>query len=468
MHPLERLFNPQSVAVVGSKKVDNHNWLRTVLPFKGPKYHVNVDRNEWESAAELGIPSYASILDVPDPVDYVIFSIPAPVVPRVLKDCITKGVYGVHLYTAGFSESHTEQGAELERQIVEMARAADLKLVGPNCLGIFNPKAGIGVNLGSYYGEAGNFGFISMSGSQAGGFVRGALVHGIKVSKVVSMGNGIILDSADYLEYLAQDDDTKVIGMYLEGVRDGQRFFRVLREACAKKPVLIWKVGETEDAARAVESHTTTKSTQAVVWDAMLRQCGAIKVSHVDEMYELGKLLLKLPPVTGNRVGLFALSGGHATEMTNVFSKAGFHVTPLTDASYRRILEHFDPTGSSYSNPFEGRALANLATLNNILDVVNEDPNVDMIIHEMHVRQAETGPTVYRGYPASFFVDFYKNRCKKPYVAVLSTIHPRAEPSVTDQVYRELSDAGIPTVFGLQTAADALRMAVGYYRYQEE
>ena len=122
MHDLDRLFNPQSVAVVGSKQADNHNWLRTVLPFKGPKYHVNLDKNEWASAEELGYTNYASLLDVPGPVDFVIVSVPAKVVPYVIKDCIAKGVLGVHLYTAGFSETGTEEGIRLENEIVAMAQ----------------------------------------------------------------------------------------------------------------------------------------------------------------------------------------------------------------------------------------------------------------------------------------------------------------------------------------------------------
>ena len=126
MDKLERVFNPRSVAVVGSKQVDNHSWLRTVLPFEGPKYHINVDQSEWESATELGFPNFSSLLDVPDEVDFVIVSVPAQIVPRVLKDCIAKGVAGVHLYTAGFSETGTEEGIRLENQIVEMATELSL------------------------------------------------------------------------------------------------------------------------------------------------------------------------------------------------------------------------------------------------------------------------------------------------------------------------------------------------------
>ena len=465
MHDLDRLFNPESVAVVGSKQVDDHNWLRTVLPFQGSKYHVNLDQSEWASAEELGFPNYASLLDVPGPVDYVIVSVPAKVVPYVIKDCIAKGVLGVHLYTAGFSETGTEEGIRLENEIVALARGADLKIVGPNCVGIFNPQAGIGVNVGGYHGEPGNLAFISQSGSQAGGFAKGALANGMKLSKLVSMGNGIILDSTDYLDYFLQDDQTQVIGMYLEGIRDGRRFFNTLRQVCEKKPVIVWKVGETEDSARAVASHSTSRTCSAALWDAMLRQCGAIKVENVDELLETAKLLTSLPPVTGNRLALMALTGGHATEMSNVFTKAGFRVPALADESYRRILEKFDLVGTAYRNPIEGRTLTDPDILNNVLDVLNDDPNVDIIVHEAQVVVRDDKASLYRGHGPDLLCDF-KARAKKPYLVALSTAHPHASQDLTDEYYGRLTKAGVPTLFGLQGAAAALRKLVDYYQYQ--
>ncbi|MBI4282705.1 MAG: CoA-binding protein [Chloroflexi bacterium] len=466
MHRLERVFNPRSVAVVGSKKVDNYSWLRTVLPFKGPKYHINIDKNEWPGAAELGFPNYSSLLEVPGEVDLVLVSVPAKAVPYVIKDCIAKGVQGVFLHTAGYSETGMSEGIRLEKELVEMARAGGLKVVGPNCLGIFNPQAGIGVNLGGYYGESGHLAFISNSGSQSGGFARGARTHGIKLSKLVSMGNGIILDNPDYLEYFAQDEDTTVIGMYTEGIRNGRRFFNILREVCPKKPVIIWKVGETEDAARAVAAHSTTRNSEAAIWDAMMRQCGAIKADNVDEVLETAKLLLSLPPATGDRLGLLAISGGHATEMTNIFSKAGFKVPALTEASYKRMLENFDLTGSSWRNPIEGRGLRNPLTMNTVFDVLNEDPNVDIIVHEVRVAVDPTGKTtVYSRYGTDLLAQF-RQRAKKPYLVAMSNVLPLPPQDATDRVYRELTEAGIPALFGLQGTAKALRKFTDYYQYQ--
>lgn len=463
MHRLERLFSPRSVAVVGSKKVDNHSWLRTVLPFKGPKYHVNVDRSEWPSAEELGFPNYASLLDIPGDVDYVIVSVPAQVVPRVLRDCIAKKVAGVHLYTAGFSETGTEEGIRLENQVVQMAKEGGLNVVGPNCMGIFNPKLAVGVNLGGYYGESGHLSILSHSGSQSAAFGQGSAFHGIKMNKLVSMGNGVVLDSYDYMDYYEQDPETGVIGMYLEGVRDGRAYFETLRRVCKTKPVLVWKVGETEDAGRAVAAHSTSGATKPALWDAMLRQCGAVKVENMDELFETAKLLLNMPPATGYRLGLLALSGGHATECANVFSKAGFSVPRLADESYKRILEHFNIVGSTYANPIEGRTLSDPVNMNNVLDVLNEDPNVDIIVHEVQVSNRNNRINIYRGHDAEIFCKF-RERAKKPYVVALSTAYPYAPAELTAQVYKQLMDAGIPAMTGIAPCASALRRAVDYYR----
>lgn len=467
MHTLERIFNPRSVAVVGSKQIDNHSWLRTVLPFEGPKYHVNVDESEWASAAELGFPSFKSVKDIPGEVDLVIVSVPAKIVPFVLKDCAAKGVGGVHLYTAGFSETGTEEGIALEQQIVEIARAGNLKIVGPNCLGIFNPKTGVGVNLGGYHGEAGSLGIMSHSGSQSSAFGQGSAFHNLKISKLVSMGNGIVVDSHDYLDYFGQEPDTKVIGMYLEGVRQGRRFFETLTDVAARKPVIVWKVGETEDASRAVEVHSTSKGTRPAVWDAMLRQCGAAKVSNMDELFQLAKLLLNMPPTTGTRLGLLALSGGHATECANVFSKAGFEIPKLEPRSYERILEHFDVVGSTHNNPIEGRTLSNAENMNNVLDVLNDDKNVDIIMQEMHVGIRNNKVSVYRGHTTEIFREFRK-RAKKPYVVALSTAYPYAPPDVTATITKELADAGIPVITGIEPTAGTLRRFVDYHQMLAE
>lgn len=463
MHKLERVFNPRSVAVVGGKRINNYNWLRNVIDFDGPKYHVNIDETEWPGAAELGFPNYKSITDIPGEVDFVIIAVPAAVVPRVMADCAAKGVQGVHVFTAGFGETGTEKGKELEDAMVEHANKANIRLVGPNCLGIFNPKLNIGYSGAGYSGEAGNIACISQSGSQANGVISEALEYGFKMSKLVSMGNGIVVDSAEYLEYFAQDDDTEVISLFLEGVRNGERFFSVLREVCKSKPVLVCKVGETEDAARATSAHSATERIPRHLWDSMLRQCGAVRIDNVQELIDSTKAVLARNLLDGPRLGLICQGGGHATEMANVFSKEGFRIPALTERSYEKLLESFDIIGGSYRNPIEGGSLRTEEGMIGVLDILDGDENLDGIVQELPVSR------LLRGRDDDMALKNRLNtlcefgtRAKKPYAIVIDPTYPQVDPALTKAVYDQLRDANIPAIYGFARTAKALWGAMEY------
>ncbi|MBE0416022.1 MAG: CoA-binding protein, partial [Dehalococcoidia bacterium] len=164
---LDRAFNPRSVAVVGDKMEMGYMWLRSLADFQGRVYSVQIDKNELPGIEALGVKNYFSLLDIPDEVDYVIVAVPRAVAPKIVKDCIEKKVGGVMLFTSGFAETNTEEGIRLQRVITEMAQEADLNLIGPNCVGIFNPKIGLRHTMDQYCGDGGNVGFISQSGTHA-------------------------------------------------------------------------------------------------------------------------------------------------------------------------------------------------------------------------------------------------------------------------------------------------------------
>ncbi|MBM2827033.1 MAG: hypothetical protein HW403_1097 [Dehalococcoidia bacterium] len=209
---LDRMFHPKVVAVVGAKQLNDYNWLKNAGSLIGGKvYSVNIDKNEWPGAQELGFPCVASLLDIPEDVDYVIVAVPEKITPFVMKDAVAKKVGGIHFFTAGFSETGAPEGAELEDRLIKMAEESGTPLIGPNGMGIFHPKVGLRQNNQQYYGETGNFGYISQSGTQAMGFSMEAKANGMNVSKSVSFGNGHVVDCTDILEYLAQDEDTKII-----------------------------------------------------------------------------------------------------------------------------------------------------------------------------------------------------------------------------------------------------------------
>jgi acyl-CoA synthetase (NDP forming) len=248
---LHRALHPRAVAVVGARKADDYSWLHNMSTFAGPVYSVNIDENEIPGIEALGITNYKSLTEIPEPVDFVVVAVPRRAAPFVLQDAISKGVAGAAMFTAGFAETAEAEGLDLQHKLVEMARASDIALIGPNCMGVYHPKVGIRNHREQPAGEAGNVGFLSQSGTHAINFSLYGSSQGLKISKVVSYGNGVILDSPDLLAYLLQDDETTMIGMYIEGIREGRRLFDVIKRTTPTKPVLIWRGGQTPAGSRA-------------------------------------------------------------------------------------------------------------------------------------------------------------------------------------------------------------------------
>ncbi|PON11608.1 hypothetical protein C2W62_43930, partial [Candidatus Entotheonella serta] len=212
---LHRALHPRAIAVVGARKVDDYSWLRNMSTFDGPVYSVNIDENEIPGIEALGITNYQRLTDIPGPVDFVVVAVPRRASPFVIQDAIDKGVAGAAMFTSGFAETAEDEGRELQEKITAMARASDIALVGPNCMGLYHPKMGIRNHIEQPAGEAGNVGFISQSGTHAINFSLWGASQGLKVSKAISFGNGVVIDSPDLLESLLQDDETTVVGMYV-------------------------------------------------------------------------------------------------------------------------------------------------------------------------------------------------------------------------------------------------------------
>jgi len=459
---MDRVFNPKTVAVVGDKKAQNYMWLRSLLTFEGKLYSVQIDPGEFPGIAELGVKNYLSLLDIPDQIDFVVASVPRAVAPSVVKDCIRKKVGGLAFYTSGFAETETEEGIRLEQTIGEMARSSGLNIIGPNCMSIYNPVIGLRQTSLQAYGEAGSVGFISQSGTHATNFSMMGAQAGIKISKSVSYGNAVVLDSTDYLEYLGQDEDTKIIGMYIEGVKDGRAFFRCLREVAKNKPVLIWKGGQTPAGARAAVSHTGALAHSSVVWQTLVRQCGAIEVNNLEEMIDTVSALLYIKPASGNRVGLLAMSGGQSVVISDVFAKEGLEVPLLTGESYKTLASFFITIGGSYRNPLDMSSSIlsadnPISNLKNMLDVLDRDRNIDCVVLELSML---LGPMRKNPKALDVICDF-RRRAAKPFFVILTRAH-REDPVAG--IRKKLLESDITSFPDFERGARALRKVVDYYR----
>ena len=465
---LARAFNPRTVAVVGDKRAMNYMWLRSQSTFQGKVYSVQIDERESAGIAALGVPNYPSLAEIPDQIDYVMTAVPRQIAPYIIADCTAKKVSGVMLFTSGFSEVGDEDGNRLEQTIANTARAAGLAMIGPNCMGIYHPRIGLRNYPGLPTGEAGTVGFIGQSGTHTITFSLAAPHHGLKISKAVSFGNAAVLDASDYLDYLATDDETHLIGMYLEGVREGRRFFSLLRQVTPHKPVAIWKGGKSEAGRRAISSHTGSLAVPTAIWDAMVRQAGAIPAETFDEMLDVMKLLLLAKPTTGTGVGLIAMTGGPSVVITDAFEKAGLRVPLLSDASYQELSAFFTVIGGSFRNPLDsghtigiGQTSPNLERLLSILD---RDPQIDAII-------MDTGAGLVAGqwqaHPQTLAtlldtLSSFAVRSAKPFFVILQ---PFALEAALLEVREQFHARGIATFATHERAARALRLVTEYWRF---
>jgi len=452
------------VAVIGDKMANGYVWLRNMSTFTGKLYSVQIDPNELAGIEQLGVKNYKSLLDIPEPVDYVLVAVPRAVAPRIIGDCIRKGVGGASLFTSGFAETHSDEGATLQETLVRMALEANLNLIGPNCMGVFNPRLGVRQDINQYHGQSGPVGFISQSGTHAIFFSQVGARHGLLVSKSVSYGNGAVMDSADYLDYFADDDETKVIGLYIEGVKDGRRFLDSLRRAARRKPVLVWKGGRGEEGNRAISSHTGSLASTPALWDSLVRQCGAIRIDNLDETVDCMKTLLYVNPPFGTRVALVAQSGGQSVVIADAFTKAGLTAPLLSQSSYQQFASFFNTIGGTYLNPLDTSWHApSIKDSIRILDILSTDTNVDSLVAELSLPFLSQIWDFYPPYLDDLVAALagFKARCSKAFLVVISA-GQLEEEALT--VRNKLMDKGIPSFPSFDRAARALAKVAEYHR----
>ncbi len=468
---LRRALNPRTAVVVGSKRADGFMWLRNYSTFTGTLSSVQIDPNEIAGIEAMGITNYTSLLDVPGKVDYVMLAVPRPVAPRVLFDCAKKGAGAVALFTSVFAETGEDEGIRLQAELMRIATEGDVALIGPNCMGLYNRRLGIRQSAEQGSGEAGSVGFISQSGTHAINFGLVGEQHGVRLSTSVSIGNAIVLDVPDYLDYLADDADTKVIAMYVEGVKDGPRFVRSLRRATAIKPVVVWKGGVTAAGARATASHTGSLATSNVVFSAIVRQAGALPADSLEDAIDVVKALLYAKPGTGRRMGLMAMTGGQSVVITDAFVGAGLEVPRLSDGSYAELREFFNIIGGSYQNPLDmGGTIGfggSAAMLQKLFGILDADSNIDAVAMEMAsgflARRWQADPASLDGLLDALVE--HRQRSPKPFVTVLQ---PQHVEDLVAQARHRMTDRGLAVFASFERAAKALARAIAYWRFRAE
>ena len=465
---LDRAFNPELIAVVGDKKISDYMWLKSVRDAKAKVVSVQIDENEIPGILEMGFENYPSLADVPGQVDYVIVAVPRPIAPRIVADAIQAGAGAASLFTSGFAETGEEQGIQLQEALTQMTRDANFNLVGPNCMALYHSKAGIRNSADQWIGEEGDIGFMSNSGTHATSFVVRARVNGLYPLKSISMGNSISVDQGDWLEYLGEDPEVKSIGMYIEGTRDGRKFFEALRDVAPRKPVIIWKGGQTREGARAAASHTGHLASDMALWDAMIRQTGAIRVDTQDELMDAFKALTFMKPFTGSRMGIVAQTGGQSVLVSDAFGREGLTVPDLTEESYEILRPIVTVVGGSYKNPLDvSGSLTSIERGREMLDALAADPNTDIVVIEASIgfisRRLER-----QGQGVDDLIDMFKEfqeSTDKPF-GVIATWNQ--DEAALAEFRIKVADKGIAVFPSFQDAARAIRRLREYHTTQAE
>ncbi len=383
IHEIEALFRPRSIAVVGASANEHSQGYEfvqglTEAGFPGPVYPVNPKLDEL-----LGLKCYPRLEEIPGSVDFVISAVPAGAVLDLVDGAVAKRTKLVHFYTARFSETGRDDAAKLERELRRRTKEAGIRVIGPNCMGLFYPKRKITFEPG-FPLESGNVGFQSQSGSHAFRVIGRGLGRGLRFSKVISYGNALDLNEADFLDYFAQDPDTEVIAAYVEGVRSGRRFFPALRRAAARKPVVVLKGGRTAAGHAAASSHTAALASQQTVWRAAVRQAGAIEVSSINELIDMVVAFRSAGPARGTRVAVMGGAGGETVEAADLCQEAGLDLPPLPQAIREELREKIPHAWDWVGNPIDGSILGwGRADAFTILEMMAASPAYDAIIANM-------------------------------------------------------------------------------------
>jgi len=473
---VDRMFNPRGIAIFGGFSSDFSFGQLTRLAqihygYQGKIYPISARGGE-----SAGLKVYRHLGEVEGPVDLASISVPAEGVPAILKECLDHGLAGVQIQSSGFAEVGGH-GATLEEEIRAIA-AQGLRVVGPNCFGIHSPRGGLTLIPGTDFSrEPGSVAMISQSGGLAADFGYEASHQGLRLSKVVSYGNGSDLEAVQLLDYLADDPETEIIAAYVEGVPDGRRFLQLVRDITRRKPVVVWKAGLTPLGGRAVRSHTGSMGGEPNIWQAALTQAGAVVVQGLDEMIDaLTGLKYLRPP--GNRLVLVGGGGAIGVFSSDLAHRWGLDVSPFNPDTQRRLARFFHNPGFSVANPLDtATPICPLDDLEGILREVMDSEPPDVLVLILMLRPIEMEINVFSklsglepppsgGYLESVvgMMSRHKQETGQDLVLVLENRSYRSEDVGVEAVSRKIrpqfQSAGIPVFSRAERAVRGIRHAL--------
>jgi len=467
--PLYKIMHPQSIALWGASNNPlpmgsiQLTQLRA-LGFEGEIYPMHRTESE-----VMGLRAYARVADIPGPVDLACLLLPTEVVPDVLEECGNAGIKSAIVVTAGFSESGPD-GKQLENRIVQIARKHGICFIGPNCIGVVNPRHKLNITFCPYEEPPG---FIGMA-SQSGSFVTQMFVHlekfGLGFSQAFSVGNEGMIDITDCLEYLGHCPDTKVIGLYIEGIRRGRKFCRVAREVSKSKPIVAFYVGGSESGSHAALSHTGALAGSDDVYDGIFRQCGIIRAWSIEELFDLCYVLGSQPLPAGDRLAILTHSGGPGATAADSAERCGLELAKLSPATVESIRP-LVPRTASIRNPVDLTFAKNYSDyMGKLPGLILSDQGVDLLFIYCLIPQARVFGVVQSrvndyAQAAALAEKYIKVQCQS--AAQLAATYGKPVAGATfctrsELFVRELQDLGFPCLPSPERAVNALAALARY------
>ena len=446
--PLDAIFGPETVAVVGASDRPGSvgrtiMWNLISNPFGGTVYPVNARRQN-----VLGIKAYPSVSEVPERVDLAVIAAPAPTVPDIIRECVDAGVGGAIIISAGFRETGPK-GAELERQVLEEARRGRMRIIGPNCLGVMNPTTGLNATFAGAMARPGNVGFLSQSGALMTAILDRSFMENVGFSAFVSVGSMMDVGWGDLIYYLGDDPRTESIVVYMESVGDARSFLSAAREVALTKPIIVIKAGRTAAASHAAASHTGSLTGSDEVLDAAFGRSGVLRVDNISDLFDMAETLSKQPRPRGPRLTILTNAGGPGVLATDTLIAGGGELAEISPETMQE-LDDLLPAPWSHGNPIDVLGDADPERYAKTLETAARDPESDGLLVVL-TPQDMTEPTE----TAQGLVP-YAHGTRKP---VLASWMGGAEVAAGTSI---LNGAGIPT---FDYPDDAARSFTNMWRY---
>ncbi|MGB9732586.1 MAG: acetate--CoA ligase family protein [Candidatus Micrarchaeia archaeon] len=454
---LRPMMNPKSVAVIGASRDPNkvgHVILQNYVDagFKGKLYPVNKNITPGEKI--IGLTAYRSVVEIKKPIDLAVIAVPAPVVPEVLEECGKAKVKTAVVISGGFAEVGN---VDLQEKIVEIAKKYNIAMLGPNCLGIMDPSSRVDTLFLPTYKlsrpRVGEVSFISQSGAVGSTILDLIAKEGFGLAKFISYGNAAYVDEVDLLEYLMHDKQTKVIVMYIEGVKRGKEFIEMAKKVSKVKPIVVIKGGITEEGARAAHSHTAALAGNNEAYEAVFKQFGFIRANDLSDLLYFAKIFSSEELPKGDRVAIITNGGGTGVLTADAVYLKGLKLAEFSEET-KKDLRKVMPDIVNIRNPLDLAGDADEKRYSDALSIVSKDPNVDMLIVIALFQTPGADSTV-----AAKLIYFKKN-IDKPMVVITTG----ADYTQIHKLMMESS--GLPVYDSPMAAASALAELYKYWKYK--